>query len=87
MTITTEERKIFEKTLELFQDDHIGYCVVLKVLHTFLQKTAPVIGDLPADIQELLENRRYSENNPHVFEELRKCWGIIVDVAQDEYIS
>lgn len=87
MKISQEDSRVFEKAFELFQDDHIGCCVTLKVLHTFLQKTSPVKRDLPAYIQELLEHRRYSANNPDVFEELRKCWGIIVDVAQDEDIS
>ncbi|MBE5394939.1 hypothetical protein [Brevibacillus borstelensis] len=83
MKITQEDRKIFEKALELIQDDQIGCCVTLKVLHTFLQKISPVKVDLPADIQELLEHRHYSENNPDIFEELRKCWSTIADVAQD----
>lgn len=84
MTITPEDRIIFQHAVELFKDDDpIRCCVLLKVLHTFLQKTSPLTVDLPSNLKDLLENRRYSEN-PEVFKELKKCWSIIADVAQDE---
>ncbi|MCM3624349.1 hypothetical protein M4D70_19160 [Brevibacillus borstelensis] len=83
MKITQEDRRIFEKAIELLQDNHIDSRVTLKVLHTFLQKTSPHKFDLPSHVQELLEHRRYNETNPDVFNELRKCWSTIADVAQD----
>lgn len=72
MEITHEDRSMFEKAIELIQNDQIGCCVTLKVLHTFLQKTSPVKVCLPTNIQELLEYSHYSEANPDVFEELSK---------------
>lgn len=87
MAISQEDRDMFVQVLDTFKEKPQAASVVLKVLVTFLQKTTPVKIELQDNVRELLEKHLYREDNPVVFEELKKFWGIMVSVAQEEEIA
>ncbi|MEB3103929.1 hypothetical protein [Ferviditalea candida] len=87
MAISQEDRNLFVQVLDTFKEKPQEASVVLKVLVTFLQKTTPVKVDLQDNVRDILERHLYNVNNPVIFEELKKYWGIVATVAQQEDVG
>lgn len=84
--ITPEDREVFECILEDFRDSPIICSVMLKVIHALLKKTLIIKEDLPVALKEKLETQKYEEFSSDDFEELRKYWSFIANLAQSEEI-
>lgn len=83
LAITQEERKAFENVLEKVKSDPEEAAVVLKVLFNFLKKVTSIQVELQSEAYHLLENHQYFKQNPVILEDLKRCWDIVAEMAQE----
>ncbi|MWC30139.1 hypothetical protein [Paenibacillus sp. MMS18-CY102] len=86
MAISQEDRRVFEDVIDTLQENPSEAGIVLKVLFTFLKKTTPVQVELQEEVKQLLEQHSYTQNKHAVIEDLKKCWSIVINVAQEEEV-
>lgn len=87
MSISHEEQQTFEQIAELLGSDPEKAVVTVKVLFNFIKRTTPVHIELQNNVQVLLEQRQYLEADPVIYQELRKLWHILLEVAQEEEVG
>jgi len=87
MAISQEDRRVFEHVIDTFKENPSEAGIVLKVLFTFLKKTTPLQVELQEEVQQLLEQHSYTQNKHAILEDLKKCWSIVIAIAQEEEVS
>ncbi len=87
VSISYEEQQIFERVADILGSDPEKAGVTVKVLFNFIKRTTPVHIELQNNVQVILEQRQYQAADPVIYQELRKLWHILLEVAQEEEVG